>query len=75
MQINIRLSMVMLLLTIILFTLKLCGVITCSWLWVLSPIWLPFALLFVSYVTLIALSWLLFRDVKKNIYNKIDHVD
>ena len=27
--------------------LKLCGVITWSWLWVLSPLWIPIALILV----------------------------
>lgn len=29
------------LLAILFITLKLCGVVAWSWLWVLSPIWLP----------------------------------
>ena len=29
------------LLTLVFITLKLCGVITWSWLWVLSPLWIP----------------------------------
>ena len=32
------------LLTIVFITLKLCGVINWSWLWVLSPIWIPLSL-------------------------------
>lgn len=31
-------------LTLIFITLKLCNVITWSWLWVLSPIWISFIL-------------------------------
>lgn len=31
------------LLTIVFITLKLCSVITWSWWWVLSPVWIPFA--------------------------------
>ena len=31
------------LLTIVFVTLKLCNVITWSWLWVLAPIWIPAA--------------------------------
>jgi TRAP-type C4-dicarboxylate transport system permease small subunit len=34
------------LLTIVFITLKLIGTIDWSWLWVLSPIWIPFALVF-----------------------------
>lgn len=32
------------LLTIVFITLKLCGVIHWSWVWVLDPIWIPIAL-------------------------------
>lgn len=35
------------LLTIVFITLKLTGFITWSWLWVLSPLWISFALLVV----------------------------
>lgn len=35
-------------LAIVLITLKLLGLITTSWLWVLSPLWLPFVLIFVG---------------------------
>ena len=31
-------------LTIVFITLKLCGVITWSWLWVLSPLWIALVL-------------------------------
>jgi hypothetical protein len=31
------------LLTIVFITLKLCGVINWSWVWVLSPLWIGFA--------------------------------
>ena len=34
------------LLTIVFITLKLIGTIDWSWLWVLSPIWIPIALVF-----------------------------
>ena len=33
------------LLTIVFVTLKLCRMIDWSWLWVLSPLWIPFAIL------------------------------
>lgn len=32
------------LLCIVFITLKLCGVINWSWLWVLSPLWIPIAI-------------------------------
>lgn len=31
-------------LTIVFITLKLCKVISWSWLWVLSPVWIPLAI-------------------------------
>jgi hypothetical protein len=45
------------LLTIVFIILKLCGVITWSWLWVLSPIWISIALviLFIGIVVLCAI--------------------
>lgn len=33
------------LLVIVFVTLKLCGVIAWSWIWVLSPLWIPIAML------------------------------
>ena len=38
------------LLTIVFIVLKLCGIITWSWLWVLSPIWIGAALAIVILV-------------------------
>ena len=34
-------------LTLIFITLKLCGIIDWSWVWVLSPIWISIALAFI----------------------------
>ena len=42
------------LLTIVFIILKLCNIITWSWLWVLSPIWIPIGL-----VILVALFFFL----------------
>lgn len=36
-------------LLIIFITLKLCNLITWSWLWVLAPLWVPVALVLVVY--------------------------
>lgn len=47
------------LLTIVFIALKLCGVITWSWLWVLSPIWINAALCVV--VLLVTLVGSLFK--------------
>ena len=38
------------LLTIVFITLKLCGVITWSWLWVLSPIWISAILVVLVFI-------------------------
>ncbi len=40
------------LLTIVFIILKILGFIQWSWLWVLSPLWIPFALIFVTIVLL-----------------------
>jgi hypothetical protein len=46
------------LLTLLFIGLKLCGVIAWSWLWVLSPIWIPVALVIVIWIiALIASHW------------------
>jgi len=37
-------------LTLIFIALKLCNVINWSWLWVLSPLWLPFSIVMVCLV-------------------------
>jgi len=42
------------LLTLVFIILKLCSVITWSWLWVLAPIWIPAVLLL-----LIGIFWLI----------------
>ena len=41
------------LLTIAFIVLKLCNVITWSWIWVLSPLWIGFALV----VLIILIAW------------------
>lgn len=51
------------LLAIVFITLKLLGVITWSWLWVLSPIWIPTA--FVIVVLLVILVIYLIRSCKR----------
>lgn len=37
-------------LTIVFIVLKLCNVIAWSWVWVLSPFWISFILLFIYYL-------------------------
>jgi hypothetical protein len=47
-------------LTLIFVTLKLIGEISWSWIWVLSPIWIPFALVIIGVLIVLALKWLFF---------------
>lgn len=44
------------LLTIAFIVLKLMGYIAWSWLWVLSPLWIPFAIGFISFVVLMIIA-------------------
>lgn len=44
------------LLTLIFITLKLTGYITWSWVWVLSPIWITFLIVFVLYIFIVYFS-------------------
>lgn len=44
------------LLTIVFITLKLMGYIAWSWLWVLSPLWIPFAIVFISFVVFVLIA-------------------
>ena len=44
------------LLTIVFIVLKLCKVISWSWLWVLSPIWIPLALAITFVVVAMVIS-------------------
>lgn len=41
---------IMVVLFIVFLVLKLCGVITWAWIWVLSPIWLPIAIAVIIFV-------------------------
>lgn len=46
------------LLTLLFIGLKLCGVISWSWLWVLAPIWIPIVLaVVICVIVLIASRW------------------
>lgn len=40
------------LLTIVFIVLKLCGVISWGWIWVLSPLWFPVVVLVILVVTM-----------------------
>lgn len=65
--IQINLSSFATLLLIVFITLKLCGVIAWSWWWVLSPLWLPFILLFAAWGIIWFMGWLLFRNTRNNL--------
>lgn len=41
------------LLAIVFITLKLLGIITWSWLWVLAPLWIPFIILMLVFAVLV----------------------
>lgn len=41
------------LLTIVFIILKLCGVITWKWIWVLSPLWISAALMFLIFLVVL----------------------
>lgn len=45
-------------LTLIFITLKLCGVINWSWLWVLSPIWIGWAVALVIIGAVALSAWI-----------------
>ena len=45
------------LLTIAFIVLKLCNVITWSWVWVLSPLWIGFVLCALLVVLLVLIAW------------------
>ena len=46
------------LLTVLFIGLKLGGVIDWSWLWVLSPLWLPFAFVFGVLLIVAIIQWI-----------------
>lgn len=49
----------------IFITLKLTGVISWSWLWVLSPIWVPAGLIILIFSLVYLFIFLNFKDVNK----------
>ena len=49
------------LLTVAFIVLKLCGVISWSWLWVLSPLWISFALGILLLIILLIIAVILGR--------------
>lgn len=51
------------LLTIAFIVLKLCKVITWSWVWVLAPLWIPIALLALIALILLVISFITPPDI------------
>jgi len=51
-------------LTIVFIVLKLCGVITWSWVWVLAPLWGQIAIILL--IVIIGVSIVLIRDGRRN---------
>ena len=45
------------LLTIVFIVLKLCNVINWSWIWVLAPLWINFAVTLVIIVVILIIYW------------------
>lgn len=54
------------LLAVAFIILKLCGVIQWSWVWVLSPIWIPFALFLLFAVVALLTTVVAYVVVKKD---------
>lgn len=55
-------DMLMLMLTAIFVTLKLCGVITWSWLWVLSPLWIGLILAIIAGIVMVIILRKVWKD-------------
>ncbi len=49
----------LLLITLLLAVLKLCGFMSASWIWILSPLWLPLVFMGIMLLLLSALVWAL----------------
>jgi hypothetical protein len=49
------------LLTIVFIVLKLVDIITWSWLWVLSPLWMPFAIVLGLAIMWFVIQWIVQR--------------
>lgn len=55
-------DVLMLMLTAIFVTLKLCGVITWSWLWVLSPLWIGLILAIIAGIVMVIILRKVWKD-------------
>ena len=47
------------LLAVAFIVLKLCGVIDWAWIWVLAPVWIPFALVFAIIVVMFVVAFII----------------
>lgn len=63
---KINFSSLATLLTVLFVGLKLANVISWGWVWVLSPLWLPFVALGFAWFVVWFLGWLFFRNSRKN---------
>lgn len=64
---QINLSSLMTLLTVLFVGLKLCHVIDWNWVWVVSPIWLPFVLIIFAWLIITFFAWLLYKTLKRDL--------
>ena len=54
------------LLTIVFIALKLCGLITWSWLWVLSPLWIPFVIVITIFFVWVLICKIIIKGFGQN---------
>jgi hypothetical protein len=64
---QINLSSLSTMLLVLFIGLRLGNVITWSWWWVLSPLWMPFVLIGFAWLIVWFFGWLLFRNTRKNL--------
>ena len=64
---QVNLSSLMTLLTVLFVGLKLCDVIDWPWIWVVSPIWLPFVLIISSWLIITFFAWLLYKTLRSGL--------
>lgn len=52
----------------IFLTLKLCNVISWSWLWVTAPLWIPILLVVVGFIIIVAIDYS--KEIKQKLKSK-----
>ena len=75
MRFKVTFSGTVIFLTIMLIILRVFNIINCSWVWVFTPIWFPITLLLIAVGVIYVFSWLLFRDMKGELYKKLKYND